>query len=111
MIDTGNTPLDNNSKEMFQMKYGKEVKEEAVLRILNGESTITKMSNDLDVHYTTVRDWVRQYKKKERESFPGSGKQSPSDAELRRLLKENADLKMENEFLKKAAAFFAKHQK
>jgi transposase len=93
------------------MKYGKEVKEEAVLRILNGESTIRKISEDLDVHYTTVRDWVRQYKLKKEESFPGKGKQSPSDAEMRRLLKENADLKMENEFLKKAAAFFAKHQK
>jgi transposase len=93
------------------MKYGKEVKEEAVLRILNGDSTIKKMSNDLGVHYTTVRDWVRQYRIKKDESFPGSGKQSTSDAEMRRLLKENTDLKMENDFLKKAAAFFAKNQK
>lgn len=96
---------------MFQMKYGKEVKEEAVLRILNGEATIKKMSEDLDVHYTTVRDWVQQYRLKKGESFPGSGHQSESDAELRRLLKENAELKSENDFLKKAAAFFAKHQK
>jgi transposase len=93
------------------MKYGKEVKEEAVLRILNGESTIRKMSNDLGVHYTTVRDWVRQYRIKKDESFPGSGKQCASEGEMRRLLKENADLKMENDFLKKAAAFFAKNQK
>lgn len=28
-----------------------------------------------------------------------------------RILKENTDLKEENEFLKKAAAFFAKNQK
>jgi len=93
------------------MKYGKETKEEAVLRILNGQSTIKKMAEDLGVHYTTVRDWVRQYKIKKGESFPGSGHQSAADAELRRLLKENADLKMENDFLKKAAAFFAKSQK
>jgi transposase-like protein len=30
---------------------------------------------------------------------------------MMRILKENADLKEENEFLKKAAAFFAKSQK
>lgn len=36
---------------------------------------------------------------------------SASDAELKRLLKENRDLKEENDFLKKAAAFFAKSQK
>jgi transposase len=93
------------------MKYGKEIKEEAVLRILNKETTISKIAEDLDVHYTTVRDWVRQYRLKKGESFPGSGKQSASDAEMRRILKENAELKMENDFLKKAAAFFAKSQK
>ncbi len=90
------------------MKYGKEVKDQAVLRILNGSSTIRKTSEDLQVYYTTVRDWVRQYKKKKDESFPGSGNRSASDAEMMRILKENADLKEENEFLKKAAAFFAK---
>lgn len=93
------------------MKYGKEMKEQTVLRILNGETTITKMSEELDVHYTTVRDWVRQYRKKKEESFPGSGHLSATDAEWKKILKENADLKEENEFLKKAAAFFAKSQK
>lgn len=93
------------------MKYGKEIKEQAVLRILNEQSTIRQTAEQLDVHYTTVRDWVRQYRKKKDESFPGSGNRSASDAELMRLMKENADLKEENEFLKKAAAFFAKSQK
>lgn len=93
------------------MKYGKEIKEQAVLRILNEQSTIKETAEDLAVHYTTVRDWVRQYRKKKNESFPGSGNRSASDAELMKLLKENADLKEENEFLKKAAAFFAKSQK
>jgi len=93
------------------MRYGKELKEQAVLRILNQETTIKKISEELDVHYTTVRDWVREYRKKKDEAFPGSGHRSASDAELMKLLKENADLKEENEFLKKAAAFFAKSQK
>ena len=93
------------------MKYGKEMKEQVVLRILKEETTITEMSEELGVHYTTVRDWVRQYRKKKDESFPGSGNRSASDAEVIRILKENADLKEENEFLKKAAAFFAKSQK
>jgi transposase len=93
------------------MKYGKETKEQVVLRILNKETTIMKMSEELGVHYTTVRDWVRQYRNKKEESFPGTGHLSASDAELKRLLKENRDLKEENEFLKKAAAFFAKSQK
>jgi transposase len=93
------------------MKYGKEMKEQAVLRILSKESTIKKTADELEVHYTTVRDWVRQYRQKKEESFPGKGNRSASDAEIMKILKENADLKEENEFLKKAAAFFAKSQK
>lgn len=93
------------------MKYSKEMKKQVVLRILKEESTITELSEELGVHYTTVRDWVRQYRKKKDESFPGSGNRSATDAEMLRILKENADLKEENEFLKKAAAFFAKSQK
>lgn len=82
-----------------------------MLRILSEQSTIKQTVEQLDVHYTTVRDWVRQYRKKKDESFPGSGNRSTSDAELMRLLKEDANLKEENEFLKKAEAFFAKSQK
>ncbi|MBN2040923.1 MAG: transposase [Spirochaetes bacterium] len=62
------------------MKYGKETKEQVVLRILNKETTIRQMSEELGVHYTTVRDWVRQYRNKKEESFPGTGHLSASDA-------------------------------
>jgi transposase len=93
------------------MRYGKELKERAVLRVLNKEATIKEVAEELNVHYTTVRDWVREYRKKKDEAFPGSGHRSASDAEMMKILKENADLKEENEFLKKAAAFFAKSQK
>jgi transposase len=35
----------------------------------------------------------------------------PQEEELRRLQKENAELKMEREILKKALAIFSKHPK
>lgn len=44
-------------------------------------------------------------------AFPGSGNLHEADDELRRLRKENMDLKEENAILKKAAAYFAKNQK
>ena len=92
-------------------KFSKQFKEQVVLKILNEERTIREMSDELEVHYTTVRDWVRSYRKKKEEAFPGSGNRSESDDKLMKLMKENAALKEENEFLKKAAAFFAKSQK
>jgi transposase len=92
-------------------KYDKAFKEQAVLKILSKEATITEMAQSLNVHYTTVRDWVRSYKRDGSSAFPGSGNLKPEDEEMRRLRRELADLKEENEILKKAAAYFAKNQK
>ena len=96
---------------MGQARYDREFKELVVRRILNGETTTAKMSRELELHYTTVRDWVQQYKQAGQNAFPGSGHLKPDDEEIRRLYKELTDLKEENAILKKAAAYFAKNQK
>jgi transposase len=43
--------------------------------------------------------------------FPGSGKLSPDDEQIRKLEQQVRELREENEILKKAAAYFAKNQK
>src|SRR2546428_84613 len=43
--------------------------------------------------------------------FPGNGKEPSAEAEVRRLQRENAGLRQERDFLKKAAAFFAKESR
>lgn len=65
-------------------------------------------AKDLDVHENVLRKWVRELREEPQEAFPGNGKQKAQDAEIARLRKEVAKLKMERDILKKAAAYFAK---
>ncbi len=59
------------------------------------------MAEELTVHYTTVRDWVRYYKKDDNNAFLGRVNLKPEDDEIRKLRRKLADLKAESEILKK----------
>ena len=54
---------------------------------------------------------LHRWKKKSEEGkidpFPGQGRLSPEDEELRQLRRENKRLRMEHEILKKAVALFS----
>lgn len=69
---------------------------------------VAQAAKDLDVHENVLRKWVRELRKAPQEAFPGNGKQTVQEAEIARLLKEVAKLKMERDILKRAAAHFAK---
>lgn len=92
-------------------KFDKAFKEQTVAKILAGETTTSIIAKELGVHYSTVRDWVKEYEQDGSNAFPGSGNLKPEDDEIRRLRRELANLKEENEILKKAAAYFAKNLK
>ena len=57
---------------------------------------------------TCCANGVREATADPQQAFPGQGLMKPEQAELERLRKENAKLRMERDLLKKAAAYFAK---
>ena len=89
-------------------RFSREFKLEAVKLVIERGVTVAQAAKDLDVHENVLRKWVRGLREEPQEAFPGNGKQKAQDAEIARLRKEVAKLKMERDILKKAAAYFAK---
>ena len=87
-------------------KYSPEFREQVVREVLESSRPIADVARGLGVGTETLRVWVNRFKKANPEAEPGLSE--PERAELERLRKEVRELKMEKEFLGKAAAFFAK---
>jgi len=92
-------------------KYDKQFKEEAIGLVMKGGRSVPEVARGLGIHENLLYKWKRQYDADPQSSFPGKGNLKPGDEEMRRLLKENVDLKEEKEILKKALAIFSKHPK
>lgn len=86
-----------------------EYKAQAVELVRTSGKTISQIARDLDLTENALREWV---KKAEGEQPRSKGPLNEDErAKLRRLEEENRVLRMERDFLKKAAAFFAKETK
>ena len=95
-------PKDRRPRRSFTEEF----KEGAVGLVLDEGRSLTKVASDLDLTRSALKAWVDQARANR--SKGKSGLTSEERAELARLRKENRDLRMEREILKKAAAFFAK---
>lgn len=72
--------------------------------------SIKVLSERFGISVSTIYGWRDQYRKYGEEAFVGCGHQRPGDAELRKLRKENEELKMQVEILKKVAAYRAQKE-
>jgi transposase len=88
--------------------YTAEFKREAVKLLTEQNMGITDAARQLGVHVTLLRYWKKQLAAEGDQAFPGKGRLKPAEEELQRLREENRQLRMTNEILKKATAFFAK---
>jgi transposase-like protein len=86
--------------------YSPEFREEAVKLVIETSQPIAKVARDLGIVEGTLGNWVNTYRREH------AGEEPPLSlnerARLRELERETRELKMENDFLKKAAAYFAK---
>jgi transposase len=65
---------------------------------------VSEASRNLDVNTGVLRRWIKELEKDKAAAFPGNGRMTPEQEEIKRLREENKRLLMEREILKKAAA-------
>jgi transposase-like protein len=85
--------------------YSQEYREEAVKMVIETSRPIAVVARELGLLEGTLGNWVNAYRK----SHPVEDQSLalPDRARLKELERENRELRLQNEFLKKAAAFFA----
>src|ERR1700741_343008 len=93
-------------------QFSREFKVEAVRLASQGEKPLEQVARDLGVRSDTLRSWKKQAEGRAgltwEDVFPGNGKLTSKDEEIRALRRELELVKQERDFLKKAAAYFAK---
>jgi transposase len=82
--------------------HTREFRDNAVTLALRSSKSLALVGKELGVPVWKLRNWIKESKEK--------SAQSADLEELNRLRNDNIDLRKEVEFLKKAAAYFAKEQ-
>ncbi len=86
--------------------YTREFKLEAVQLYETTEKTMAQVERELGITPYLLSKWVRQFRQEQGQAFPGKGKLTDRDEEVRQLRREVEILQQEREILKKAAAIF-----
>ncbi len=91
--------------------YTPEFKEQAVKKVVDSSPprTITAVARELNINDTTLGFWVKAYRRKLAGKQPSSD--MPDGERVRELERRVRELELENVFLKKAAAYFAREQR
>src|ERR1700716_844794 len=85
---------------MERRKFTREFKLEAVRLIKDRGVSYTQASQDLGVHTSQLRDWVKKLAGDPQHAFPGQGQMTPEQLEISRLKREVTKLKAERDILK-----------
>jgi transposase len=93
--------LDAYRREVVMARYTQEFKDEAVALYKTGRCGLVKTADQIGIATATLSKWIKQSKESEEVLDINEREQ------LRQAKRELAQLREENDILKKAAAFFA----
>jgi len=87
-------------------KFSAEYKREAVAMLDAPGVTVNQIAAELGIGATVLARWRRELRQHPQQAFVGNGR--PRDEELSQLRRELARVSKERDFLREAAAFFAR---
>jgi len=93
--------------EKKRRKFTKEFKADAVELVRGSDKSVAQIARDLGLAENSLRNWVKQAEIDDGRGSAGA-LTTEERAELAALRRENLQLRMERDFLKKASAYFAK---
>jgi transposase len=99
------------SQPRTRRTFAQEFKREAVRLSCQPGMSVVQAARDLGLRPKLLYRWRSEFAEAPAEAFRGHGHRRAADAELERLRRENEQLRMEREILKKATAFFANHSR
>ena len=91
--------------------YSREFKVEALRLVETSGQTIRQVERDLGIGKGCLYRWRDEFEAEGTQAFPGQGRLTPEQEELRRLKRENEILRQERDILKKAVAIFSQPSK
>lgn len=99
--------------QKVQKTYTPEFKRGAVQLVQTSGKPIAQVARELGISDSPIHQWRKELAEHGSEAFPGSGKQTAQEEEVRRLKRELDVVKQERDILKKAIGIFSRghHEK
>jgi transposase len=90
-------------------RFSREFKLEAVRLAQESGHSQVEVARNLGINAKLLYRWTRDHRLDPKQAFPGQGNLKERDRQTDQLQRENARLKSEIAFLRKASAYFAKN--
>jgi len=99
-------------QKVLKRAYTEQYREAAVRQVIDAGRSVSEVARSLDMSEKTLANWVRRGRRGEAPVKSLAVRQGDEvQVELARLRAENSRLKLDNEILKKAAAYFARESR
>ena len=91
-------------------QYSREFKMESVRLLETSGRSAVQLERELGIGKGNLSRWKRKFAADGEDAFPGHGRLTPEQEELRRLKRENEIQRQERDILKKAIAIFSERK-